>query len=261
MDNQEKRRILLVDDDTSLLVTLSDFLRYEGYDVITAESGEQALKKLEEIGPDLIILDMSMPGMGGVGFLKAISSSGGKPNYPVLVLTARANMAEFFANVEVDGFVAKPCAPSDLLMEVGRILFLRGNKKVDDVEDKADVRKGILVGDDDSMSNRSICHTLIDAGYIVESVFKGPDVLEKAIIWKPDMVVMKVVLAGMNGDSVAKMMKELPHTKDIPIILYDESDSQVPESKYTQAGGGVKKYVRSNKPDMLLAAVKDVLNG
>ncbi|OGV66670.1 MAG: hypothetical protein A2283_08395 [Lentisphaerae bacterium RIFOXYA12_FULL_48_11] len=261
MDNQGKRKILLVDDDTSLLVTLSDFLRYEGYDVVTAESGEQALKKLEESIPDLIILDMSMPGMGGIGFLKSISTLGGKPNYPVLVLTARANMAEFFANVEVDGFVAKPCAPSDLLMEVGRILFLRGNNKADDGLEKADEKKGILVGDDDAASNQAICHALIDAGYIVESVFKGPEVLEKAIIWKPDIVAMKVVLAGMNGDSVAKMMRELPHTKDIPVVLYDDSESQVPESKYTQAGSGVKKYVRSTKPELLLSAVKDILNG
>jgi len=260
MDNQEKRKILLVDDDTSLLVTLSDFLRYEGYDVITAESGEQALKKLTEMIPDVIILDMSMPGMGGVGFLKNISTTAGKPNYPVLVLTARANMAEFFANVEVDGFVAKPCAPSDLLMEVGRILFLRGNKKADDGEEKAEEKKGILVGDDDSVSNRAICHALIDAGYVVESVFKGPDVLEKAIIWKPDLVAMKVVLAGMNGDSVAKMMKELPHTKDIPVVLYDNSDSQAPEQNYTQVSTNVKKIVRSNKSDLLLSAVKDVLH-
>ena len=70
--------VLLVDDDTSLLVTLSDFLKFEGYHVVTADSGEEALRRLEEIRPDLIILDMSMPGMGGVGFLKAISSSGGR---------------------------------------------------------------------------------------------------------------------------------------------------------------------------------------
>ena len=104
MDNT-KKTILLIDDDTSLLVTLSDFLRFEGYDVTTADSGEQGLKRLKTLEPDLIILDMSMPGMGGIGFLKEISVVG-KPKHPVLVLTARANMAEFFADIDVDGRIA-----------------------------------------------------------------------------------------------------------------------------------------------------------
>lgn len=125
MSDIAKRKILIIDDDASLLTTLSDFLSFEGYDIATADSGEEGLARLESLTPDLIILDMSMPGMGGVGFLKAISDARGKPSHPVLVLTARANMAEFFANVDVDGFVAKPCDPNDLLMEVARIIFLR----------------------------------------------------------------------------------------------------------------------------------------
>ena len=76
MDAGDKKRILLIDDDTSLLLTLSDFLIHEGYQVVTANSGEQGLKRLDEVDPDLIILDMNMPGMGGVGFLREISSQG-----------------------------------------------------------------------------------------------------------------------------------------------------------------------------------------
>jgi CheY-like chemotaxis protein len=261
MENQGKRKILLVDDDTSLLVTLSDFLRYEGYDVTTAESGEQALKKLQQMIPDLIILDMSMPGMGGVGFLRNISSEEGKPNYPVLVLTARANMAEFFANVDVDGFVSKPCAPSDLLMEVGRILFLRGSNKAESREDHSTEKNRVLIGEDDVELNQVICDLFIESGYVVDSVFKGPEVLERAIVGKPDIVIMKVVFAGMNGDAVAKMMKEMPHTKDIPVILYDNSESQIPETRYTQAGIGVRRFVKSNSPALLLSATKEVLKG
>jgi len=261
MDNQEKRKILLVDDDTSLLVTLSDFLRYEGYNVVTAESGERALEELKHLTPDLIILDMSMPGMGGVGFLKCISSQEGKPNHPVLVLTARANMAEFFANVDVDGFVSKPCAPSDLLMEVGRILFLRGSSKAQGKQGRSTERNRILIGEDDKLVAQAVMDAFIDDGFIVDCVFKGPEVVEKAIVGKPDIVLMKTVLPGMNGDAVAKMMKELPNTRDISVVLYDDSVSPAPETKYTQGGTGIKKLVKSNKPAQLLSAVKSVLKG
>lgn len=260
MENALKRKILLVDDDTSLLVTLSDFLRHEGYDVVTADSGEQALKKLNHVAPELIILDMSMPGMGGVGFLKEISSSEGKPKYPVLVLTARANMAEFFANVDVDGFVAKPCAPSDLLMEVGRILFLRGSSPASANDRLGDSTKKVLIGEDDMKVCQSLTSLLSEEGYSVEYVFKGPEVLEKAIVSKPDIVVMKIVLPGMNGDAVAKMMKEMPHTKDIPVILYDDSESTLSESKFVNAKTGVKKFIRGNSPLALKAAIKAIID-
>ena len=154
---KQKRRILLIDDDTSLLVTLSDFLRFEGYDVVTADSGEQGLRKLSRMPlPDLIILDMSMPGMGGVGFLKEISNAEGKPKYPVLVLTARANMAEFFANVEVDGFIAKPCDPNDLLMEVGRIIFLRRGLEEEKAVGSTAEKKKVLIAEDDRSINENL---------------------------------------------------------------------------------------------------------
>jgi len=258
---KQKRRILLVDDDTSLLVTLSDFLRFEGYEVVTADSGEQGLRKLSRMpAPDLIILDMSMPGMGGVGFLKEISNADGKPKHPVLVLTARANMAEFFANMEVDGFVAKPCDPSDLLMEVGRIIFLR--RGADDEERTPGARvekRKVLIGEDDRGINESLINVLASEGYVVNSVFSGPEVLEKAIVERPDVIVIKLVMANMNGDAVAQMLKEMPNTRAIPIVLYDDSEAQVPATKFTESGTGIKKFIRSNNAMQLLAAVKSVL--
>jgi len=261
MESRDKKTILLIDDDASLLVTLSDFLKFEGYQVLTADSGEQGLKRLEKVTPDLIILDMSMPGMGGVGFLREVSSSEGKPKYPVLVLTARANMAEFFANVDVDGFVAKPCDPEDLLMEVGRIIFLRSGDGPVSASKPRLGKKKVLLGEDDRMVNENLVLAFTDAGYSVETVFKGPEILEKAIVQKPDAIIVKLVLAGMNGDSVAGMLKEMPNTKDIPVILYDDTGAKVTDAKMTGGRSGVKKFVRSNNSVTLLATIKEVLKG
>jgi CheY-like chemotaxis protein len=253
----ESKKILLIDDDASLLLTLSDFLKFEGYEVITADSGEKGLKRLAKMVPDLIILDMSMPGMGGVGFLKEISSSDGKPKYPVLVLTARANMAEFFANVDVDGFVAKPCDPDDLLMEVGRIVFLRSGdgKPSGRIKEK----HSVLVGEDDTEANANIVSSLESAGYDAEGVFTGPEAVEKAIVQQPDVILIKAVLANMNGDAVARMLQEMPKARTIPIVLYDDSSSQVSEAKYLEPGTGIKKFVRGKATAALVNAVKAVL--
>jgi len=262
-ENRAKKTILLIDDDTSLLTTLSDFLTFEGYEIVTAASGEQGLKKLTKIVPDLIVLDMSMPGMGGVGFLKEISSEDGKPQHPVLVLTARASMAEFFSDVEVDGFVAKPCNPNDLLMEISRIIFLRsGGEEAAEAEEEAAAPKWkVLIGEDDASVNKRIAAAFEQAGHVVHSVARGPEVLERAIIEKPDIIVMKLVFAGMNGDAVAALLKEMPNTQYTPIVLYDDSGTDKPGSTYTEARTGVKAFVRGNDPVVLLEASEKVLAG
>jgi CheY-like chemotaxis protein len=258
MQERERKKILLIDDDTSLLTTLSDFLKFEGYEVTTADCGEQGLRRLAKMTPDLIVLDMSMPGMGGVGFLKEISDPRGKPRHPVLVLTARANMAEFFANVEVDGFVAKPCDPNDLLMEISRIIFLRSGEEAPAAV-KVEQKKKALLGEDDAAVTEALVPALTEAGYVVEALAKGPEILERAIVSRPDVIVMKLVLAGMNGDAVAGLLKEMPNTKGIPIILYDDSSSPVPEAKFVTPGSAVRKLVRGNRSADIVAAVRRVL--
>ncbi|MDA0323602.1 MAG: response regulator [Verrucomicrobia bacterium] len=260
METGDNKLILLIDDDTSLLLTLSDFLIHEGYEVVTANSGEAGLKQLELCDPDLIILDMSMPGMGGVGFLREITDESGKPSHSVMVLTARANMADFFANVDVDGFIAKPCDPSDLLMEVGRIIFLRTSGKPA-AESAPPTRGGrILLGEDDLAVQRDIARALENAGYTVDLASKGPQVLEHAVVDKPDVIVMKRVLLNMNGDAVADMLGKMPSTQDIPVVLYDDSTGgSLSARDLSRKHPAIKEFVSGNAARDLLGAVDRTL--
>ncbi len=257
----ERRKILLIDDDTSLLVTLSDFLKFEGYDVITAESGENGLEKLTEINPDLIVLDMSMPGMGGIGFLEEISTDGA-PSHPVLVLTARATMAEFFAQTQVDGFVAKPCNPTDLLMEIGRIIFLRSGEE--EIDSKINLGRAlhILLGEDRKDISESISTALEESGYSIETVFSGPDILESAIVTRPDLIALRISLSGMDALAVTNVLSQMPNTRAIPVVIYgiDEGAadlellSAVDENK-------IAKIILNSDISELLMAISPLLAG
>lgn len=259
MSESVKRKLLLVDDDTSLLITLRDFLRFEGYDVITADSGEKALTVLaeEETAPDLIILDMSMPGMGGIGFLKEIIQEDGKPLYPVLVLTARANMAEFFADVDVDGFIAKPCDPQDLLMEVTRIIFLRhGEKQVAD----SGMKKRLVLGESDMGAAASLSKRLRDHGFLVEHCMKGPEALECSVVNHPDVIVLNEVLDGMNGSSIAEMLSVMPNTKAIPIVIYSADGRTFKPIVANRDGGGVVSLVPSEDAESISRSVSGLFH-
>jgi len=257
MAEEAKRKLLLVDDDTSLLITLRDFLRFEGYEVVTAESGEKALAILAETAPDLIILDMSMPGMGGIGFLKEIMHKDGKPRYPVLVLTARANMAEFFSNVEVDGFIAKPCDPQDLLMEVTRIIFLRRGEQQ---AAASGMRRRLVLGESDMGAATKMTKWFRDNGYLVEHSIKGPEALESSIVNRPDVIVLNEMLEGMNGSSVAEMLGVMPNTKAIPIVLYSADGRTFRPISANRDGGGVVALVPSENVEVVGLRVNGVFN-
>jgi len=252
---KKKKNILLIDDDTSLLVTLRDFLKFEGYHVVTADSGEKGLEELDGYEPDLIILDMSMPGMGGLGFLKAITGETGKPAYPVLVLTARSGMAEYFGDVDVQGFVAKPCDPQDLLMEVGRIIFLTSDDAVS--EGTASGRQ-VLLGEDREEIRAQVQKSLRAAGYEVVCAERATDVIERAILDRPDVILMKLLFGNMNGDTVARMLGEMAKTQDIPVILYDDSGGELSAEDFGVKGSTIKKFVRANDAGGLTAAVTEL---
>jgi DNA-binding NtrC family response regulator len=125
MIRDEKKRLLVIDDDAHYLIALRDFLVFEGFDVCTADTAERGLETLGEVHVHLVILDMRMPGMGGMGFLERVMTPQGSPRIPVLVMTARSELKKFFETFPVDGFLEKPCEGSRLVAKIREILGVR----------------------------------------------------------------------------------------------------------------------------------------
>lgn len=117
----DRKSILLVDDDAQVIVAVGDRLKLEGYQVVPAYSAEDGLRQLSRGMPDLIILDLGMPGMSGITFLQRISS-GQKPRPPVLVFTARTNAPALLGSMKVEGCLMKSANPETLVHEVARLL-------------------------------------------------------------------------------------------------------------------------------------------
>ena len=88
----EQKNILLIDDEINLQQLMKITLNSRNYHVETANNGLEGLEILKSMKPDLIILDMNMPKMGGLEFYQKICYGKDRPKYPVLVLTARATM-------------------------------------------------------------------------------------------------------------------------------------------------------------------------
>ncbi|MCE9615172.1 MAG: response regulator [Lentisphaerae bacterium] len=256
MNGEARPSILLVDDDKHLLITLGDFLGFEGFEVTRAESAEDALRQLEHHTPDLIVLDISMPGMGGLGFLREIADEQGVPRYPVLVLTARAAMEQFFENVEADGFLSKPCAGVDLVRAIRKVLAQRALGKREPLR----MRGRILLVENHPPTSDRLVEAFGVAGYAVDVVKHGLEIFRKASKERPDVIISKEFLPAMKGSAVALMVKGHKSTQDIPFILYDSS--HLMERQYARGAPpprAVATVVLTDEPEALLAAVEGVL--
>jgi DNA-binding response OmpR family regulator len=250
--------ILVVDDDTDLLASVSDLLEFEGFNVATAPNGEEGLKKLGEIRPALIILDMNMPGMGGIPFLKEVSEMGvDVASIPILVFTARSNMEEFFDGVDVAGFMSKPCDPDDLIAEIEKILG--ENAKSGGAVASVGPRK-ILIADDSAVTGESLKRMLVAAGHEVSVVTDGAQVVERAIVEKPDMIAMRLVLKGMNGDAVASMLTTIPGTKNTPVVLFDDTGAKPRERGELGEAILLSRFVKSAEPAEIAGRIAAILN-
>jgi len=123
---EHKYRILLVDDDVDLLRLLSIRLVNAGYDISTAESGVEALAKLSVVRPHLVITDLRMEGMDGLGLYDAVRQSHG--SLPVIILTAHGSIPDAVEATRrgVFTFLTKPLDSKELLHEIRRALNLSG---------------------------------------------------------------------------------------------------------------------------------------
>ncbi|MBM2619567.1 response regulator transcription factor [Actinoplanes sp. LDG1-06] len=115
-------RILVVDDDAAVRDSLARTLRFEGYQVDSVADGAQALARVHEAPPDAMILDVSMPVLGGLETCRMLRSEG--RSLPVLMLTARDSVGDRVAGLDAgaDDYLVKPFALQELLARVRAML-------------------------------------------------------------------------------------------------------------------------------------------
>ncbi len=119
-----RERILVVDDETAIRDLVSSYLRNEGFEVDEAADGEDALVRFARRPHDLIVLDLRLPGIGGLDVLREIRRSS---NVYVILLTARADETDKLIGLELgaDDYITKPFSPRELVARVRAVLRRR----------------------------------------------------------------------------------------------------------------------------------------
>lgn len=115
-----KKKILIVDDEKNIRLLLKEELTDEGYDVITAEDGAVGLKKIEEEKPDIVTLDIKMPGEDGLSILRRIREI--EYDLPVIICSAYSIYKSDFSAVAADHYVVKSSNFDELKNKIKEIL-------------------------------------------------------------------------------------------------------------------------------------------
>ncbi len=117
-------KILIVDDEEDIRELLRYNLSMEGYDIVSADSGEKAIEKAVELIPDLIVLDLMLPGIGGLEVAKKLKNKSDTKNIPIIMLTARGEEVDIVTGLELgaDDYITKPFSPRILTARVKAVL-------------------------------------------------------------------------------------------------------------------------------------------
>ena len=117
-------RILVVDDEIYIVHILDFSLGMEGYEVVTALDGEEALRKVKEAKPDLIVLDIMMPKMDGYETCRALKSDASTRDIPVILLSAKGRNVDMQQGYDVgaDDYITKPFSPRKLVDRINAML-------------------------------------------------------------------------------------------------------------------------------------------
>lgn len=137
-----KTRVLIVEDEEALSTLLEYNLGKEGFQTVVASDGDEALLKIEDAPPDLIILDWMLPNISGIEICRRLRSKPDTRNIPVIMLTARSEEADRIRGLETgaDDYLTKPFSTDELIARIRAVLRRIRPGLVQDVINHGDIR-------------------------------------------------------------------------------------------------------------------------
>ena len=202
-------RILLVDDEESLRITLAANLELEGYEVVEAGSGEEALALAEHERFDLVLSDIRMPGMNGVDLFRALRAR--RPTVPCVLMSA-FSLEDLVASALSEGVFT--LLPKPFHIEGALAILTRA------------ARGPVVLVVDDTRSDAESTASVFEAvGLKAKAVFSGQEALEAIAGGDVDVCVVDLVMPGISGaELIDELRKQRPEVPVIAISGYDVSE-------------------------------------
>ena len=205
------RTVLIVDDEPSIRRFLRHLLEQEGYDVLEAGSGKEALTRCQREQPDLVLLDLRLPDMTGFEILSELKREPATQEIPVVILSIVQDREEGF-RLGASDYLTKPVDRDKLMERIQRLIGAQESLNV-------------LVVEDDPSVQRALQAILENHHYDVKAVFSAEDALETLKDWRPALILLDLMLPGLSGNDFLKELKQQSDWAQIPVVVLTAADS------------------------------------
>jgi len=223
--NKRNNTILLVEDNESAVIQIKDLVEEMGFNVVVASNGKVALKIIEIIIPDAIIMDLMMPEVDGFQLLETVRNADRTSHVPVLILTAKHITKEelkFLKRNNIHQLIQKGDIDRTRLQIA--ISAMRMTNNIDTKEIIPEIREMpvILVVEDNSDNMITVKAMLSDKYFVLEAfdAISGINIAKEKI---PNLILMDIALPGMSGIDAFKEIRKMPSLEHIPIIALTAS--------------------------------------
>jgi len=246
----KNKTILIVEDSITYQQALKRAFVEHGYDCTCASSGEEALTLIKSIAPNLIILDLLLPGMSGREICREIKSNINYRHTPVMMLTMQKEDKEVVEGLEagVDSYVNKN-DPLDLIIRRAQALIklstviepiLKEESTIE--EEKIEFKnKKILLVDDDITYLQAMKRGLEGANYEVITASSGEQCFEKLKSQLPDVILLDLKMPEIDGADICRKIRSIRKFQHIAVLMLTASDTQ--EDVIRSFEAGVTDYV------------------
>ncbi len=237
-------QILVVDDVPANVKLLEAKLASEYYDVVTAKDGFEALAKTREHRPDIILLDIMMPGMDGFEVCRKLKADADLSHIPVVMVTALSEKSDRLKGLEsgADDFLTKPINDMALFARVKSLVRIKMLLDEVRLRDQTSAQLGIepaannafisdvsgacvLLIDDDHVQGKQIVAKLNES-YKTEWVQEPDQALARALEGNFDAVLISTLLADADGLRLASQIKSQESMRNVPVLVFVDEDDQ-----------------------------------
>ena len=249
---REAAVIVLADDSELVHRHVTPLLEEQGYEVAHAYDGQEALAKVAEVHPDLVITDVEMPHLDGYQVCHALKTSAKTSHLPVLICSSLGEAADLERGFDAgaDDYLVKPIVPEDLLMRVRDLL----------AEVSLVGRERVLVVDDSPAIRHLVADALTRQGFEVTTAHDGQHALEAvhAASEAFELVVTDYDMPRMTGFELVHALKSQEVTRDTPILMLTARDTKRDRAQM-RAAGLTAYLVKPFSSDKCVAMVERML--
>jgi len=260
------KKILIVEDDVFLGDVLLQKLLKEGFESYLERDGELAVDKMKEIKPDLILLDIILPNKNGYEILEIKKDNPDIAAIPVIIISNSGQPVEINRALALgvkDYLVKAQFDPEEVLEKV-RHQMVNSDTETKPKEDAPIVDlsgKKIMWVEDDNFLNDIITRKLAGTNANLIHTMGGQEALDSLAKDKPDIIVLDILLAGMDGYEILKKVKSDPATKDIPVIMLSNLGQKSDIDKALELGA-LKFFIKASVTlDEIVFEIKNILSG